>query len=41
MKFDKEGYCQGWLKRVKMGSKWPKMVFLGKRAEKAKKGKKS
>ena len=30
-----------WWKRVKMGSKWLKMVFLGKRGEKAKKGKKS
>ena len=38
------GYYKGQrenIKRVKIGSKWPEMVFLVKRLKKAKKGKKS
>ena len=37
IKFLCKAIVRGLVKRVKMGSKWLKMVFLGERGEKAKK----
>ena len=41
VKIQLEGYCQGWLKALKIGSKQAKIGVFDEIAKKAEKGKKS